>query len=186
MIAMIALCLRHVEYQALGELEGPLRNAGLEISYIDVMKGELRLADIMAATVVVILGGPFDVDDLRNQPLQDEIALTGRRLTQKLPTFGICLGSQVIASALGATVGRMPSVEIGWRPVQLTSDGLTGPLRHLNGLDFLHWHACEASLPVGATRLASTAACSNQAFQLGRNVLALQFHAEVSPVIGRC
>jgi len=67
--------------------------------------------------------------------------------------------------------------EIGWAPLELTSDGAASCLRHL-ATSVLHWHGDTFDLPVGAVRLASTPACRNQAFSAGPHALALQFHAE--------
>ena len=79
------------------------------------------------------------------------------------------------------------SQEIGWAPIALTDAGRQGPLASLGDMDgrpaprVLHWHGDTFDLPPGATRLASTAAYENQAFSVGRHVLAFQFHLEVQP-----
>ena len=110
--------------------------------------------------------------------LGDEIKLIERRLKVRRPTFGICLGAQLIAHTLGARVYPGPHKEIGWSPLTLTDAGRNSPLHHLSGPE-LHWHGDTFDLPRDATLLASTAACSNQAFSWSDNVLALQFHPEV-------
>ena len=61
----------------------------------------------------------------------------------------------------------------------LNEAGAASPLRHLVGVPVLHWHGDTFDLPDGVERLASTPAYANQAFRRGRNVLALQFHAEM-------
>lgn len=85
-----------------------------------------------------------------------------------------------MAAALGARVALLPTQEIGWAPVALTAAAAISPLRHLAGLDMLHWHGDAFDLPQGATLLASTPRTPNQAFSIGEFALATQFHAEVA------
>src|SRR5262249_51014029 len=112
--------------------------------------------------------------------LLDELELLRACLQQRLPTVGICLGAQLLASALGARVYPGPHKEIGWSPLSLTEAGAAGPLVALGaGLPVLHWHGDSFDLPAGATLLASTALYRHQAFALGPTILGLQFHPEV-------
>ena len=93
--------------------------------------------------------------------------------------LGVCLGAQVIASALGYRVFKNREPEIGWFPIQPTVEG---EAMGLNGSGrVFHWHGETFDLPAGATLLASSAGCANQAFALGPRVLGLQFHLEVTP-----
>jgi GMP synthase (glutamine-hydrolysing) len=70
--------------------------------------------------------------------------------------------------------------EIGWAPIELTEAGKQSVLRNtgIDGIPVLHWHGDTFDLPAGAQRLASTAACENQAFSIG-SAVAVQFHPEV-------
>jgi GMP synthase (glutamine-hydrolysing) len=85
-----------------------------------------------------------------------------------------------MARALGARVFPARTKEIGWGELQLSEAGRNGPLRHFTGLPVLHWHGDTFDLPEAAELLASTEICENQAFSLGRQVLACQFHPEIS------
>lgn len=129
--------------------------------------------------MLVVMGGPMGVYDTDRFPwLTDEIAVIRRRLAADRPTLGVCLGSQMIAAALGAEVRKGPVREIGFAPLTLTEAGIASPLRHLAGVDVLHWHGDTFEVPDGTDLLATTPLYA-QAFARGRNMLALQFHAEM-------
>ena len=97
-----------------------------------------------------------------------------------IPVLGVCLGAQLIASALGVRVYRGAASEIGWFPVHGVPDVAPSFQLPPESLVF-HWHGETFDLPAGAVRLARSPACENQAFQVGRNVVALQFHLETTP-----
>jgi GMP synthase-like glutamine amidotransferase len=103
------------------------------------------------------------------------------------PTLGICLGSELLARAAGAWVGRLPVPEIGWGEVELTEAGAADAV--FSGLparfEGLLWHHYAHDLPQGAVALAHSAA-SLQAFRLGERCWGVQFHPEVTePQLGR-
>jgi GMP synthase-like glutamine amidotransferase len=108
-----------------------------------------------------------------------EKKLVRKTIESGLPVLGVCLGAQMIASALGASVCRAAQKEIGWFPVRrVTSEGLGALLPET--FTPLHWHGETFDLPAGAIRLAETDAVPNQAFQLGNKVIGLQFHLEAT------
>ncbi len=173
--------IRHVHFEDLGAFAPLLRRLGYEISYLDAGVDELPDDVADRADLMVVLGGPIGAyeDDLYPF-LHEELRLIQRRLAKGAPLLGICLGAQLIARALGAKVYPGPAKEIGWKTLDLTDAGRQGPLACLEDVAVLHWHGDTFDLPVGATRLASTPLCPNQAFSVGRQVLAFQFHPEAA------
>jgi GMP synthase-like glutamine amidotransferase len=104
------------------------------------------------------------------------------------PVLGVCLGVQLMASALGAEVGPMEDgAEVGLLPVELTAEGREHPL--FAGIDeplvTLQWHGDTFDLPEGATLLASSPAARHQAFQTGEAGYGVQFHMEVTAEMAR-
>ena len=176
-----ALAIRHVSFEDLGAYEDVLTARGYRYDYRDAGVDDLTALDPLAPDVLVILGGPLGVYQEPDYPyLAREIEIARRRIEAGRPTFGICLGSQIMARALGAEVIVAEQDEVGWAPLELTEAGCDSPLAHLDGTAVLHWHGDRFHLPEGAERLASTPACPNQAFSVGANILAVQFHPEVA------
>lgn len=180
--------IRHVAFEDLGNFEPVLRERGYRVVYREAGLDDLAKMDALAPALLVVLGGPIGAYEDSAYPfLADEIRLIRARLAAKRPVLGICLGAQILARALGARVYPGPAKEIGWAAVELTAEGRRSPLKHLAAerTRVLHWHGDTFDLPQGATRLAATAICPNQAFALGRYALGLQFHAEAPGEIER-
>ncbi|MCX7981439.1 MAG: type 1 glutamine amidotransferase [Syntrophales bacterium] len=141
-----------------------------------------QLPNTQDVDMLIILGGPMSANDEKTFPwLKEEKSFIQRIMEQGKPVLGICLGAQLIASSLGARVHGSPVKEIGWFPLQ----GL--PVEGNRFFSFppsffaFQWHEETFELPSGSTLLATSQACKNQAFQLGENVIGLQFHLEVTP-----
>lgn len=175
-----AFAIRHVEFEGLGLFETILSESGYTPVHCDAWRDDLSAEPLLNADLLIVLGGPFSVHDAAQRPyLASEMRLLEHRLDADLPTIGVCLGAQLIAHALGSRVYRQSASEIGWAPVELTQSGKSSPLRHLAGLPLLHWHGETFDLPAGASHLASTSLCENQAFAIGHSILGVQFHPEV-------
>ena len=175
------LALRHVPFEDLGLLAPLLEQRGHSVRYVEMPTAALDAVDAVSPDLLVVLGGPIGVYETDRYPFIDrEVEWLERRLAARRPTLGICLGSQLIAKALGARVYPSGIKEIGWEPVTLTPAAATSCLRHLAGTPVLHWHGDTFDLPAGAVHLASTPACRNQAFAVGEHALGLQFHAEAA------
>ena len=118
---------------------------------------------------VLVFGGFMhpDQDDLHPW-LRDELDWLGELIGRPQPTLGICLGSELLAQAAGAWVGRLPVPEIGWGEVELTDAAAADPVFSAlpSRFEGLLWHHYAHDLPEGAVALAHSAA-SLQAFRLG-------------------
>jgi GMP synthase (glutamine-hydrolysing) len=179
-----AVAIRHVAFEDLGRLAPVMERNGWNVAFCDAAVEDLTHPSIRQADLVIILGGPIGVYETEAYPfLTKEIALLAYRLARDLPTLGICLGSQLMAKALGAPVFRGAVKEIGWGRLDLTNEGASSCLSCLKDEDafVLHWHGDTFDLPQDAVLLASNPNYRNQAFSHGRNGLALQFHLEADP-----
>lgn len=174
------LAIRHVPFEDLGSFAPLLSRAGYGIRYAEAPTADFAALAQERFDLLVVLGGPVSVNDTHDYPfLGPELKFVEARLKNDAPLLGICLGSQLVARALGARVSRIKEVEVGWKPLRLTPAGKASPLRHLTAPVF-HWHSDAFELPAGAESLASTDLTPHQAFRWGRTAIAMQFHLEVT------
>lgn len=178
------LALQHVPFEGVGQI-GPwllARGHQLTIARVHETAALPHPADV---DLLVIMGGPMGVHDEAEHPwLREEKRFVRAVIDRGAAVLGICLGAQLIATVLGAAVGPNPVKEIGWFPVEaVPSDGRTTHrlLPWPSTATVLHWHGETFALPAGAVRLARSAACDNQAFQLGARIIGFQFHLETTP-----
>jgi GMP synthase (glutamine-hydrolysing) len=175
-----ALIVRHVPREGLAGYKAPLEAAGYAIERLDVCDPAFHAADFLSPDLVVLMGGPMGVYERSQHPwIAHEIERIAERLEYGLPTLGVCFGAQLIAAALGSDVYAGAVKEIGFAPLNLTGAGRSTAVAHLDRVPVLHWHGDTFDLPKGTELLASTGAYAHQGFRRGRNLLALQFHAEM-------
>jgi len=175
-----ALIVRHVPREGAAGFLQPIEAAGYHIERIDVADAAFVEADLCAPDLLIMMGGPMGVYEQEAYPwIPLQIEKLAARLDKDRPTLGVCLGSQMMAAALGARVYPGGRSEIGFAPVTLSDNGAASPLRHLAEAPVLHWHGDTFDLPDDVELLASTDIYPHQAFRRGVNVLALQFHAEM-------
>lgn len=180
------LALRHVPYESLGMLERVFAARGIEFRYVDVWESGLPSLEEPGISGVVVLGGPMNVDEIDKYPfLRDEPAWMLSAIERGLPLLGICLGSQLLAKALGARVYPGPIKEIGWYDVELLPAASDDRLfagqaarQHV-----FQWHGDTFDPPPGAVQLARSPAVAQQAFRYGERAWGLQFHAEITPTL---
>jgi GMP synthase-like glutamine amidotransferase len=131
------------------------------------------LPDLAATDLLIILGGPMNVDDLKAHPwLAAEKSLIKNAVADGKTCLGLCLGAQFLAQALGGKVEPNKHWEVGWKSVQIV--GRDQPLK------VFQLHQDHFGLPPGAERLATNEITENQAFRYGDHVVGTQFHPESS------
>ena len=146
--------------------------------------GEEFPPSIEPYSALAVMGGGMSANDPLLSNRQAEILiLQAMRLDR--PVIGHCLGGQLMTRALGGTIGASPQPEIGWQPIEYDDNPL---VKHWFGTNptptVIQWHYEAFTIPEGAVRLATSAACPNQAWALGNN-LAMQFHIEMDDAKAR-
>jgi GMP synthase (glutamine-hydrolysing) len=171
---------QHVIHEGLGSIEEWIALNGHSLTATKFFEGE-RLPEISDIDWLIVMGGPMNVDDEEQFPwLADEKKFIRQVIDNGKTVLGICLGSQLVSSALGARVYRNREKEIGWIDIELTPVAQSGKLFFGMGgrIKVFHWHGDTFDLPENAIHLAYSEACKNQAFIFKEKVLALQFHLE--------
>lgn len=173
--------LQHVHFEELGSIASWLQNKGYEITHTAFFD-EPNLPDAQTIDFLIIMGGPMSINDEAIYPwLAIEKEFIREVITLGKPVLGVCLGAQLIASAMGAKIYPNPQKEIGWFPIKAVSTDKNDVFVFPDFFEVFHWHGETFDLPSGASLLASSTACKNQAFQLGNNIMGLQFHLEMTP-----
>jgi GMP synthase-like glutamine amidotransferase len=178
-----ALVLQHHPDEHPGALASLLTAAGLTITTVELDEGE-RIPALGEFDMLIAMGGPMDVWQEAEHPwLVTEKAAIRHWVTElDRPYLGVCLGHQLLADALGGTVGPMAKPEIGVVEISLTPKGLyDGVFGHLpEVVHGLQWHGAAVERPpVGATVLAGNDHCAVQALRVGARAWGVQFHVEV-------
>src|SRR5208282_5015893 len=102
----------------LGRIADALAASALAWQYLRSFAGQPVPKDMKGAGGLIVMGGPMGVYDQDRYPfLRDEMRLIEAALKDGRPVLGVCLGSRLLAAALGARVGRGSAKEIGWYPV---------------------------------------------------------------------
>jgi GMP synthase-like glutamine amidotransferase len=171
---------QHVSFEDLGSIEPWLKTTGCQITCTRFYENP-ALPEIDDPDMLIVMGGPMSVNDEKELPwLKSEKHFIRNFIDRQKPVLGICLGAQLIASAMGAQVYPNPEKEIGWHAIQRTPSMDSSFFTFPSTLNVFHWHGDTFELPSGAMRLARSEACDNQAFQLNDSVLGLQFHLETT------
>ena len=171
---------QHVPHEGLGSIAEWIKTGGHSLTSTKFFKGE-NLPEIKNIDWLIIMGGPMSVNDEKQYPwLAGEKKFIKQAIESGKTVLGICLGSQLVSSALGAAVYKNKEKEIGWFDIELSKAAQSGDLFFGMGsrLKVFHWHGDTFDLPENAIHLASSAGCKNQAYLYKDKILALQFHLE--------
>jgi GMP synthase-like glutamine amidotransferase len=169
--------VQHVPFEGPGAIGDWLRDRSANVTSTRMFE-DPRFPDPGEIDWLVVMGGPMSVNDERTCPwLAAEKRFVAETIGASKLVTGVCLGAQLIASALGARVYRNPEREIGWFPVEPVPGSVLPP----EPAEVFHWHGETFDLPPGATLLARSGPCENQAFSIGERVVATQFHLETTP-----
>lgn len=145
--------------------------------------------DLDELSGIIVGGGPFNASDppQRKSPVQVRVereiaALLDTVVARDIPFLGACYGVGTLGVHQGATIDRRYSEPISVVPVTLTGDGRADPL--FAGMPeafdaFVGHKEAVRQLPDHVTLLAGSPMCPVQAFRVGRNVYATQFHPEL-------
>jgi GMP synthase (glutamine-hydrolysing) len=177
------LVIQHDSDAPLAALEPPLAALGIRtVTWHATSQREPPAGDFDG---LIVLGGIVNPDGTGGEaPLERERDVIAETHERGLPVLGICLGSQLIAQALGGSAERMPAGEVGWVRMELdeaaSGDALLGDAPA--ALDVLEWHNYSCTPPAGAAILAHSDACV-QAFRVGATTWGLQCHVEATRLV---
>lgn len=126
--------------------------------------------------MLVIMGGPMSVND-DDEWIKKERNLIKELSSRDTPIYGACFGAQQIAKTFGAKITTSPVKEVGWAPVYLKSDKISGISENLIAM---HWHGETFEIPSNGELLFSSDKLRNQGFIIGDRIVGLQFHFELA------
>ena len=171
---------RHAATEGPGYFATFLEQHAIPMALIKVDEGKAVPANAAQFSGHVFMGGPMSVnDDLPWIP--DTLNLIRQSVAQNIPVLGHCLGGQLMARALGGSVGKNPVKEIGWGEVSIVNNAVAqqwfGDVPAT--FEAFHWHGETFTVPEGATRILESRYCANQAFAMGKH-MAMQCHVEMT------
>jgi GMP synthase-like glutamine amidotransferase len=174
--------IQHVFYESPGLIQNWLDESGYY--YLVLESGENPIfPGVEDFDALIVMGGPMGVNDENTHPwLIEEKEFINEFIQAGKRVLGVCLGSQLVSSVLGAKVIRNKTLEIGWFPITVKKESLPVKYQDVFSKEFItfHWHGDTFELPEGAVGFASSKATSNQGY-IYKNVAAFQFHLEVTP-----
>ena len=179
---MAIVILQHGTSNGAMRLGATLRDYGHRLRVIDLHAGEPVPRSLDDTDGIVATGGPMSANSDHSW-LEPELELLARADDENLPVIGVCLGSQLLARALGGKVAPMDGgMELGWHEVALTPTGAEDPLHAgiaWTSMQF-HWHGEHVTVPPdGARVLAKSARCPIQTWARGLRTYGFQYHPEV-------
>ena len=183
------LVVQNFESTGLGQVGAALEEAKAALEFKKPYLGETLPEGCGGHDALIVLGGGQNAIADDEHPYLPRLAALMREFAEgEKAVLGICLGSQILARAFGATnlIGAAP--EFGWQEVQLTKEAANDPVLSVLPQRFpiFQWHDDTFTLPPGAVRLAANDSAENQAFRVHRAAYGIQFHFEADrPLVVR-
>ena len=174
--------IHHVAFEGLGSIEPWVRQYGHSLTSTHLYLRQ-PFPSNEEIDLLIVMGGPMNIYEEDTYPwLAEEKRFIGRTIDQGGRVLGICLGAQLLADVLGARVYKGKHKEIGWFPVETTdaAEASTVFRGFPKSTMAFHWHGDTFDIPRGATHIARSAACENQAFIYEERIIGLQFHLETT------
>ncbi|RYY80071.1 MAG: type 1 glutamine amidotransferase [Moraxellaceae bacterium] len=174
--------LQHVAFEGLGCIDHWVQSRQATVSFTRFFSSDKNyLPAIDAFDLLIVLGGPMSVNDQTQYPwLAQEKVFIQQAIAARKPVLGICLGAQLIAYSLGASVYANNLKEIGWFTVEALPNLPEQAFAFPRQATVFHWHGETFDLPAATIHLAKSAGCPHQAFQYQDYVIGLQFHLETT------
>ncbi len=179
-------CFQHLSFENPGTIKEWAKQHLHSLSYTFFYEEEFALPPINEIDALLVMGGNMNAEEDQKFPwLVKEKAYIRQAIASGIRVVGICLGAQLIASALGSKVYSGSGKEIGFFPIQFTQQALKHPLfSHFNNpYTVFHWHGDTFDLPDNAQSIAFSAICQHQGYIINNRVLGLQFHFEMTETI---
>jgi GMP synthase-like glutamine amidotransferase len=177
-----ALVIQHMDHDHVGRFAEYFAEDGILPTTVRPFKGE-AMPSLLDFDLMFVLGGAQNTWDEADHPyLREEKRMIREWVVERArPYFGICLGHQLLADALGGAVGLATAPEVGVGCIAvLDSNSLLSSLPA--ELMVMQWHHAEViALPPGAQVLAQSATTQVQAMQIGDHAFSTQFHCEFTP-----
>jgi GMP synthase (glutamine-hydrolysing) len=180
------LVIQHESYEALGTWGPILKQRVKRTRFVNFERTPELEPSLDGYEGVILLGGYMGVYESDSYShLKIELKLIEEALKRDLPILGICLGSQILATVLGAQVQRHTEREMGWYDIELTEAGRADPVvGHFKPREkVFQSHGDIFEIPKSAEHLMRSEICEGQAFRYGKKVYGIQFHLEVNLTI---
>jgi GMP synthase-like glutamine amidotransferase len=188
---MSTLIIKNTRSHSSGSLEAYLEENNIDHTIVYAAQGE-AIPPTDNYDNIVLMGGPMSANQTEKYPfINKEIQIVQQYAGKEKKILGLCLGSQIIAKALGAEIYQGKEKEVGWYDIALLPPAyqhskikklIKNPdTKEINrNIKVFHWHNDGFTLPPGCELCGTSSIYKNQFFSFGPNIIAMQFHLEIT------